>query len=139
MALFSTADVIDWLDLDPDLAIKIDTAINRSYATEEARRLVGGDAYDDIEASQTAGDKDYDRVAQAEVLLAFASYIGNRGGIRVSAKGGLVRDLGIVNQQQTIRQLLTQGQVEQVQGRLEQQAEQVLGDLVTSDSFVWGV
>lgn len=139
MALFGPSQFADWLDLDLELASKAASGLNRKYAEREVRRLISDTDYDDIASSKSEGDDKWDRVAQAEALFAFSSYIGNRGGIRLSQKGGLVRDLGIVNQQQTIRQLLTQGQIEQVQDRLESQAKELLGDLISSDAYVWGV
>lgn len=139
MALFTQQNLQDWLHLPSDIASEVDTGLNQKRAEREARRLVDSDQYDDIESNKSAGDDEYDRLAQAEALLAFSSYIGNRGSIRLSDKGGLVRDLGIVNQQNTIRQLLSQGQIEEVQGRLRAQAESVLDDLVTSNANVWGV
>lgn len=139
MALFTQQNIEDWLHLPSDIAAEVDTGLNQKAAEREARRLVDTDEYDRIESNKSAGDDEYDRIAQAEALLAFSSYIGNRGGIRLSGKGGLVRDLGMVNQQQTIRTLLSQGELEEVQGRLRQQAENVLDDLITADANVWGV
>jgi len=140
MALFSAGNVKQWLHLPMDTAQEVASGLNEKKAEREARQVVGNDDYDDIESGKSPGDDEYDRLAQAEVLFAFASYIGNRGGIRVdSGKGGLVEDFGIVNQQQTVRKLLSQGQVEQVQGRLRQQAEDVLDDLISANAYVWGV
>lgn len=139
MALFTQANLEAWLHLPSDIAAEVDSPLNQKFAEREARRLVDTDEYDDIRDNKASGDDEYDRLAQAEALLAFSSYVGNRGGIRLSDKGGLVRDLGIINQQQTIRQLLTQGQIEDVQSRLQAQAKGVLDDLITSDATVWGV
>lgn len=138
MALFTQQNLEDWLHLPSGIAAEVDSGLNQKKAEREVRRLVGDTEYDDTESNKSAGDDEYDRIAQAEVLIAFATYIGNRGAIRLSQSGGLVQDLGMVNQQQTIRQLLSQGQAEQVQGRLRQQAEDVLDDLLAAESTIWG-
>ena len=139
MALFSTKNIHEWLHLPLDVAKDINTGLNRKLAEREVRRLVTSDDYDDIASSKSEGDDEHDRIAQAEMLVAFAEYIGNRGSIRLSEKGGLVRDLGIVNQQTTVRQLLSQGEIEDVQGRLRQQAKDVLDDLIDASGTVWGI
>jgi hypothetical protein len=139
VALFTQQNLEDWLHLPTHVAAEVSTDLNERKAEREARSLVTSDTYDRIESNQSAGESEYDRLAQAEALFAVATYIGNRGGLRLSEKGGLVRDLGLINQQQTIRQLLRQGQVEQVQGRLRQQAEGLVGDLAGAASHVWAV
>jgi len=139
MALFSAEDIRNWLELDLEVALQVANPLNASLAEREVRGLVTKGKYEDVEANKAAGDDEYDRIAQAEALMAFASYIGNRAGLRLSEKGGLVRDLGMVNQQTTIRQLLSQGELEEVQGRIRQQAKDILDDLIDASGTVWGI
>ena len=139
MALIDWGDIHKWLQVPQEVAQDVDNGLNPTLAEREVRRLVTSSEYDNIASNKASGDDKYDRLAQAEALLAFAEYIGNRGSIRLSEKGGLVRDLGIVNQQQTIRQLLSQGEVEDVQGRLRQQARDVLDELIDASGTVWAV
>ena len=139
MALATEQDIIDNLHLDAEVAMDVAAPVNLSRAERQLREWLTDVDYEDIRDNKQAGDDEYDRVAQAEALVAFASYIGNRGGIRLSQKGGLVRDLGLVNQQQTIRQLLSQNQIEQVQGRLLSQAEALLDDLRSAESILWAL
>jgi len=139
MALYSPQDLMEWLDLEQEVALKVFSLPNRVLATEEVRRDVGEDKYDDVKANQSQGDGEYDRIAAAEALRALAAYLGNRGALRLSRKGGLVQDIGLINQQQTIRKLLSQGQVEKVQSRLRSQAEDLLGDLIRDESQVWAI
>lgn len=139
MAVAKATDLVDELHLPKDTAVEVGAEINLLAAETQVREWVTPEEYDRITSNKARGDTDYDRLVYAEAILAFVEYIGNRGGIRLSQKGGLVRDLGLVNQQQTIRQLLSQGQIEEVQGRMRQQAKQLLGDLVDPNQHVWGI
>ena len=139
MALCNAAQIHSLLHLDQELALDVASSLNLTQATRQVRNLVTKGEYDRIAENKGPGDDEYDRIVQAEVLFAFAAFIGNRGGIRLSQKGGLVRDFGLIDQGDTIRQLLTQGQIEEVQGRLRSQAKTVLDDLIDSSGQVWAI
>jgi hypothetical protein len=139
MAVADVGSLYKQLNLPLEIAEDAATGLNLLAAETEVRDWVTTGEYDRITSNKKKGDTEYDRLVYAETILCFVEYIGNRGGVRLSQKGGLVRDLGLVNQQQTIRQLLSQGEVEEVQGRMREQAKQILGDLVDSNQQLWGV
>jgi hypothetical protein len=139
MALTSVEHIHNELRLPLDTAQEVAQSLNLMAAETQVKEWVTSGEYDRITSNKSEGDAEYDRLVYSETLLAFASYIGNRGAIRLSEKGGLVRDLGMVNQQTTIRQLLSQGEVEEVQGRLRDQAKDILGDLLDSNQIPWAV
>ena len=134
MAKITITDLEDRLQLDTDIAERVILSFAPRAAEREVRALISDQTYDDVVDED---EEALDRLKDAEALLAFASYIGARGGVRLSEQGGLVRDLGIINQQQTIRQLLSQGEVERVKGRLRAQAERILDDLTDPASILW--
>ena len=138
MALFDGAHLIEELGLSSEIAERINTDLNRRIAKTEVREKVLASKYDDVEANKQRGDDEYDRIAYAEALHAFATFLGNQGGFRLSEKGGLMNDLSVHNAE-TIRQLLSQREMEEVQGRLRQQADRVLGDLVDPSGVTWAI